>query len=149
MSSLPGPRTRPGPGRRLKLAGFAVLATGAVAVALVPGMVSLGASMGGVVSSAEMAAGAVLHARSGWMAPAVFTVTVFALVVVVTTVLLWAPVSLSDGRGARTAHSARPGHRARPRRGARIGRRGRAEFGLRQPERALRVRIDRLPGITD
>ncbi|MBB1030967.1 hypothetical protein G6027_08705 [Dietzia sp. SLG310A2-38A2] len=135
MSSLPGPRTCPGPG--LRLVGIAVLATGAVAAALVPGMVALGASMGGVVGSAEMAAGAVLQARSGWMAPAVFTVTVFALVVVVTAVLLRAPVSLTAIR------------RARPARRERTGRQGRTEFGLRQPERALRVRIDRLPGITD
>ncbi|MET3861718.1 hypothetical protein ABIE38_002654 [Dietzia sp. 2505] len=143
MSSLPGPRTCPGPGRRLRLAGIAVLATGAVSVALAPGMVPLGASTGGVVASAEMAAGAVLQARSGWMAPAVFTVTVFALIVAVTAVLLRAPVSLSSGR------LSRPGHRARSGRRVRTGRQGRTEFGLRQPERALRVRIDRLPGITD
>lgn len=129
MSSHPGPRTCLGP--KLRLAGIAILATGAVVAALIPGVALFGASMGGVLGSAEMAAGAVLQARSGWMAPAVFTVTVFALVVVVTTVLLRAPVSLSEVPGART------------------GRQGRTEFGLRQPERALRVRIDRLPGITD
>ncbi|EYT58691.1 hypothetical protein H483_0114290 [Dietzia sp. UCD-THP] len=104
----------------LAMAGIALLASVAVVAALMPG--------------------AALHAGGGWMVPALFSVMVFALVVGATAVFLRAPVSLPGSRRSRRSGS---GSRARP------GPRGRTEFALRQPDRALRVRIDRLPGITD
>ncbi|AVZ40245.1 MULTISPECIES: hypothetical protein [unclassified Dietzia] len=136
MSSLPGPRTCP----FLAMAGIAILASVAVVAALMPGAVLLGASMGGVAASAELAAGAALHAGGGWVVPALFSVMVFALVVGATAVLLRAPVSLP---GSQRSRRSGPSSRARP------GPLSRTEFALRQPDRALGVRIDRLPGITD
>ena len=87
--------------------------------------------MSSVVGSAELAAGSALQVQNGWMLPAAFTVTVFALIVGVTTLLTRIPAARAQV-GSRSA-----------------GRPARIRFELREPERALRVRIDRLPGVTE
>ncbi|MDX2358528.1 hypothetical protein [Dietzia sp. PP-33] len=127
MSSLPRTRRR----SILRLAGFVVLATGAVVAAVAPGLSTLGAQMSSLVGSAELAAGSALQVQNGWMLPAAFTVTVFALIVGVTCLLTRIP-----------AARAQVGSRS-------TGRPARISFELREPERALRVRIDRLPGVTE
>lgn len=127
MSSLPRTRGR----SMLRLAGIVVLAAGAVVAAVAPGLTAFATQVRSVVDSAELAAGAALQVQNGWMLPAVFTVTVFAMIVGVTTLLTRFPAARVQAAFRST------------------GRPARTSFELREPERALGVRIDRLPGITE
>lgn len=129
MSFRPTTCTRSTP----RTVGMLALATAAVFAAVAPGLLLSGSQVSNVVASAEMATGAALQAQNSWIVPAVFTVMVFAMVVGGTIALTWtpaphAPVAVRSQSNDRIAPIA---------------------FELREPERALAVRLDRLPGFMD
>lgn len=124
-------RTRTG--STLRVAGILVLATGAVLAALAPSVSAFGSQVSTSVGSVEMAAGAALQAPGGWLLPAVFTVMVFAVVVAATMALTRTPAPLMQ-----VPARAKSNDRNAP-----------IAFELREPERAMTVRLDRLPGAAD
>lgn len=117
----------------LKKSGLLLLAAGAVFAAVAPSLLTFGSQVGSAVASAELAAGAALQAQNGWIVPAAFTVMVFAMVVAAAMALTRPPAPRAQVTGRPQGHD-----RMTP-----------IAFELREPERAMEVRLDRLPGATD
>lgn len=77
MSTLPA-RHGAHPRRPLVTATAYTLAAAVGVLALAAGLVAISPTLVGTVAAAELAAGAVLMSRTTWMLPALFTLMVFA-----------------------------------------------------------------------
>ncbi|MFN3339071.1 MAG: hypothetical protein ACK40Z_05175 [Dietzia sp.] len=117
MRSLPGTRIR----LTLKVAGVLALAAAVGLAAAGYALFTLAPRVYGLVGSAEMAAGAVMQAQSGWALPTVVTLSVFAMTVAL--VLVFTRTSRAQPQAPL---SSRYGADSLP-----------ASFELRSPEKAL------------